>query len=133
MILFEAFPFGRRMVRHEIAALLQAAAERKNPPLIVSSVRDILQERKKHGRNEETRDLITTQFDHVLVHSDPNLIRLGATFPFASEIETKTSYTGFVVPPVRAVEGAIERYDIIVSAGGGAFGGDLLKTAMEVA
>ena len=47
LILTEAYPFGRRMVRHEMDALLRAAGKRQPKPLIVASVRDILQERKK--------------------------------------------------------------------------------------
>ncbi len=123
LILIEAFPFGRRMVRNELAALFNAAAARQRPPLIVSSVRDILQERKKAGRVEETRDLIQSHFDHVLVHSDPEIIRLSETFPLAKEVDDKLTYTGFVVPQPTANSPNIEQFDIIVSAGGGAFGG----------
>lgn len=136
MILFEAFPFGRRMVRHEIGALLNAAKLLEHPPLIVSSVRDILQERKKPGRHEEVRDLVNGRFDHILVHSDPHLIPLDATFPLASEIAAKISYTGFVIPPEPTTASATQidqTYDIVVSAGGGAFGGGLMSTALELA
>ena len=73
LILVEAFPFGRRMVRNELDALLTVAKERVAPPLIVSSVRDILQEGRKPGRNEETVERIDRFFDHVLVHSDPGV------------------------------------------------------------
>ena len=129
-ILFEAFPFGRRMVRLEIGALISAAEERSKPPLIVCSVRDILQERKKPGRVEESRDWIIKHFDHVLVHSDPHVISLGETFPLADEISDKTTYTGFVVPDANSNK-PVERFDVIVSAGGGAFGGALMLAALE--
>ena len=120
------------MVRHEIGALLEAARKRPTPPLVVSSVRDILQERKKPGRTEETRDWIDDWFDHVLVHSDPNVIQLNETFPFAEEIADKTSYTGFVVPTLTGATN-VQQFDIIATAGGGGFGGSLMDTVLEVA
>ncbi|MGI9355178.1 MAG: glycosyl transferase, partial [Rhizobiaceae bacterium] len=97
VILTEAFPFGRRIIRHEMDALFAAARARPKPPLIVSSVRDILQEKRKPGRSEEARDWVRNCFDHVLVHADPNVIALDATFSQANEIEDKLAYTGFVI------------------------------------
>ena len=134
MILIEAFPFGRRMVRHELLALLKEASSRPNPPSIVSSVRDILQEKRKPGRHEEARDWTNKYFDHVLVHSDPNIIRLDQTFPLAGEISEKLAYTGFVVPqsqPAKPPQSS--KFNILVSAGGGAFGGDLMRCALMAA
>lgn len=131
-ILVEAYPFGRRMVRHELKALFEAAKKRPDPPLIISSVRDILQQRKKPERIEETHNLIIEHFDHILVHSDPSLIELDATFPVTHELADKVTYTGFVVPPPHA-EANIEEFDVIVSAGGGAFGRDLMAVALAVA
>ncbi len=132
LILIEAFPFGRRVVRQELKALLDAAAARTPKPLVVSSVRDILQEKRKPGRAEEVRDLIDQYFDHVLVHSDPNLITLDATYPLAGQISHKLSYTGFVVPPKIANHDAVQ-FDVIVSAGGGGFGAPLMQTSLDAA
>jgi len=131
-ILTEAFPFGRRVIRHEMDALLTAAMERPEPPLIISSVRDILQENRKPGRIEEARDWARNRFDNVLVHADPNIIRLDATFHLAPEIEDKLAYTGFVVPPSEGSE-AVGGFDVIVSAGGGGFGEILMRTALHLA
>jgi len=130
MILTEAFPFGRRVVRHELTALIEAAKSRAKPPLIVSSVRDILQEHRKPGRADETLHLLQTGFDHVLVHSDPEIIRIDETFSPAPLIVDIFTYTGFVVPDDQ-VKGEIPTYDVIVSAGGGGFGVSLLTTAIE--
>jgi len=132
LILTEAYPFGRRMVRHELAALLEAARQRRPAPLVVASVRDILQERKKPGRVEETCTVIDTYYDHILVHSDPKIIPLEATFPAAQKIADKIAYTGFVIPPT--VESAVlPACDVVVSAGGGAFGGALMDIALSAA
>ncbi len=132
LILIEAYPFGRRIVRHELKELLKAAKSRFPTPLIASSVRDILQENRKEGRAEETRELIETYFDTVFVHSDPNVIQLDATFPLAKSIENKIHYTGFVVPEQKQFEPDFSS-DIVVSAGGGAFGGQLMSVAMALA
>ena len=54
----------------------------RGPPLIVSSVRDILQENRKAGRERKRRSrLINDIFDLVLVHGDPGFARLEETFP----------------------------------------------------
>ncbi|MGI9364305.1 MAG: glycosyl transferase, partial [Rhizobiaceae bacterium] len=86
IVLTEAYPFGRRMVRYELQALLEAARIRRPRPLVVSSVRDILQERRKAERIEETRTLINRYFDQILVHSDPEIIKLDATCPLVDQI-----------------------------------------------
>jgi len=134
-ILTEAFPFGRRVVRHEVDALFRSARQRTKPPLIISSIRDILQERKKPGRREEMRGWVLDRYDHVLVHADPHVIRLNETYSLASEIEHKLTYTGFVVPPVAANDNGSQynQYDVVVSSGGGEFGGELMDTALQLA
>lgn len=133
LILIEAFPFGRRVVRGELLALIDAAKQMDTPPLIVSSVRDILQEGRKPGRVEEARDWVIHHFDHVLVHSDPSIIGLGATFQESAAISDQLNYTGFVVPPIGTAPPDIPERDVVVTAGGGGFGEQLMRTALEVA
>ncbi|MEM9732082.1 MAG: glycosyltransferase [Pseudomonadota bacterium] len=132
IIITEAYPFGRRLVRHEISALLQAAKARPKPPLIAASIRDILEPRKA-GRAEETVSVLDEFYDHILVHSDPALMDLAATYPLAQRVTEKTSYTGFVVPPAADSQTAPTETDIIVTVGGGAFGGPLARVALEAA
>jgi predicted glycosyltransferase len=71
-------------------------------------------------------------FDAVLVHGDPSLIALEASFPEAAEIADRLLYTGYVTGPDQPSEdddtaGAGE---VLVSAGGGAMGGALLTAAL---
>ena len=130
-IVIEAWPFGRRVLRTEMMALMDAASRTRVKPLIVTSVRDILQEGRKPGRIEEAVDMVRGHVDHVLVHSDPTLVPLDATFPLAGRISDRIAYTGYTVPePVAADARA---FDVIATAGGGAFGADLLATAAEAA
>ena len=133
VVLVEAFPFGRRMVRHELRAMFDELAIRSTPPLVVTSVRDILQKRKKPQRYEETVGTIQKYISKVLVHSDPEIIPLGETFPLASRIADKIEYTGFVLPPSTTGSTEPADFDVLVSAGGGAFGGDLMKTCLQTA
>lgn len=130
ILLVEAFPFGRRQMRFELLPLLAAAASLPRP-LIACSIRDILQERVKPGRNEETAALVQRYFDLVLVHGDPRFARLEETFPLAGMIADKVAYTGLVAPHAAAPSG--ERFDIVVSAGGGAAGRALVAAAVEAA
>lgn len=131
IVIAEAFPFGRRQVRFELLPLI-AAIEASTPrPLLLTSLRDILQERAKPGRDEETIDLVRRHFDRVLVHGDPAFVRLEDTFPLADAIAGRVVYTGLVGGP--AVEPAAERYDIVVSAGGGAVGAGLVEAALQAA
>lgn len=131
IVIIEAFPFGRRQVRFELLPLLEAIAALENKPLVVTSLRDILQERSKPGRDEETVALVKQYFDRVLVHGDPAFARLEDTFPLAAEITDKVIYTGLVAAPAPAQP--TERFDVIVSAGGGAVGNALIRAALDAA
>ncbi|MBX4924583.1 glycosyltransferase family protein [Rhizobium binae] len=131
VVIIEAFPFGRRQMRFELLPLL-AAIERAEPrPKLLSSVRDILQENRKPGRDAETAALVRDHFDAVLVHGDPAFVKLEDTFPLTAEIADRVRYTGLVTPPP-APEPA-ETFDIIASAGGGAVGAELIGAAKEAA
>jgi predicted glycosyltransferase len=132
LIMFELFPFGRRQMRFEIEPVLKDAVASNHRPVVVSSVRDILVAQKKSERNEEMLQRVRDFFDHVLIHGDENLIPFDRTFPLADRIRDKLHYTGYVVD--RTGRGAINTGqgsdEVIVSAGGGAVGADLLKIAM---
>ncbi len=131
ILLTETFPFGRRPFAAEIVPLLAAAREAARPPVVASSVRDILVARDDPSKERAMADLAIRWYDRVLVHADPALIRLSDSFPFAGEIARLVHHTGFVhapsgpAPPPGDGEG-----EVIVSAGGGAVGLALFETAM---
>ncbi|MDL2401352.1 glycosyltransferase family protein [Rhizobium mayense] len=131
VVIVEAFPFGRRQMRFELLPLLDAIAAASPKPKLYTSVRDILQQQKKPGRDEETVVLLRDHFDGVLVHGDPGFVRLEETFPLTSAISDKITYTGLVAPPLPPEP--TETFDIIVSAGGGAVGRDLVRASLEAA
>ena len=123
VLLTELFPFGRRQMRFELLPLLEAAKDR----LVVCSVRDLLQPRPE--REAQAVELIERYFDYVLVHGDPGIAQLHRTFGLAPRIEGKLRYTGYVVDEAKPA-GDAGRDEVIVSAGGGAVGKQLLETAI---
>ena len=128
LVLIEAFPFGRRQMRFELMALLEAARAMRPRPIIAASVRDIVQPLTKTGREAEVLRTLALYFDHVLVHGDPRLVRLADSFPAEARIKPPVSYTGLVTGG--AIGPAAERFEVIVSAGGGAAQGRLCQTAL---
>ena len=135
VLLIEGFPFARRQLRFELLPLLQAARARTKRPLVVASVRDIVQARRKPGRAEESASLARAYFDAVLIHGDPGLVRFEESFPLAAEIDDLLHYTGYVAPSPAESAGqgggdSPGAGEVIVSAGGGAVGRDLFAAAL---
>jgi predicted glycosyltransferase len=130
-IFIEAFPFGRRQMRFELLPFLEEARSRSPKPVIICSVRDILQISDKSDRVRETVDLVNSLFDHVLVHGDPAFAALEETFPGASDIAGKIHYTGMVADLARPARASDHQADgeILVSAGGGATQSEILLGA----
>lgn len=131
VVILEAYPFGRRQVRFELVPLMDKIEATVPRPVLVTSVRDVVQRRAKPGRDEQTAMLIKQHFDKVLVHGDPDLAAFGDSFSQASEIADQIIYTGLVFAPLP--QGDVQRFDIVVSAGGGAVGFPLISAALEAA
>jgi predicted glycosyltransferase len=131
VLLIELFPFGRRQMRFELMPLLEAAAGAIPRPLIVSSVRDIGGGGQRDPqRLQETLEIVRRCFDLVLVHGDPALISFEASFPPAAQIADRIVHTGYVVARSGTTQTAAGAGEVLVSAGGGAVGRDLLATAL---
>jgi len=108
---------------------------------VVCSMRDILVERKNSLKYESgVIDALNNWFDAVLVHSDPQLIKLGSTFSRLDKIKIPLVYTGFVtpVPDKKKVKHIRENLRlqnkkrlIVASAGGGNVGAPLLRAVVN--
>jgi predicted glycosyltransferase len=129
VVLVELFPFGRRQMRFELLPLLEAVHEENPRPLVVCSVRDLLQPHA--AREEETLERFERYFDRLLVHGDPRVVPFERSFGRAERLADKLSYTGYVVEPQVEGDSRIGANEVLVSAGGGAVGGKLLETALE--
>ena len=127
-LVIELFPFGRRQMRFELLPLLEDAHRVAKRPLIVCSVRDIIQ--AKPEREPQVLELVRRHFDRVMVHGDPHVVPFERSFAPASRLGDRLHYTGYVVdnPPPATDLG---RGEVLVSAGGGAVGARLLQTAMR--
>ena len=133
-LVVELFPFGRRQMRFELLPLLEEAVAAPRRPLIVSSVRDVLGGGQRDpAKQDEMFALFERYFDRVLVHGDPGFLAFDRTFRHAARLGERLQYTGFIVDrpgPERAGNGA-GADEVIVSAGGGAVGAHLLRTAIR--
>ncbi len=130
ILITELYPFGRRQLRHELLPLLEEARGATRPPLVVSSVRDILVEPPKPERVAEMLDIVERLYDRVLIHGDPTLIPFDETFAHADRIADRVAYTGYVVDTPKATPGGPGSGEVIVSAGGGAVSEELFRAAM---
>jgi predicted glycosyltransferase len=135
-LLIEAFPFGRRAFRFELDPLIEAARARRPRPLLLCSLRDVVVSPEDPRRRKGIVDRVRNDFDFVLVHGDPAFIPLEDSFPLASEIRDKLIYTGYVAEGHETGNAAISGEtagadEVVVSVGGGAVGGALLRTALE--
>ncbi len=129
VVITELYPFGRRPFRFELEPLLASAAHGRTKPVVIASVRDILIAGTKTGRDREMVDAFNRHYNQLLVHGDPDVAGLEASFPLAAELADRISYTGYVVnnAPGQGSQGSGE---VIVSAGGGAVGAALLRAAV---
>ena len=130
ILLTETFPFGRRMLRFELIPLLEAARNSANCRLVFSSIRDILQPKRKAGREAEIVELIDKYYDRILVHGDPRVVRLEDSFGAAGQLSEKISYTGYISEKQRQETTVKDSGEVLVSAGGSGTGLDLLRTAI---
>ncbi|OWU81037.1 glycosyltransferase family protein [Phaeobacter sp. 22II1-1F12B] len=134
ILITELFPFGRRVLRAEFLELLGATRNMAQPPVILSSIRDILAPPSKPDRAAKTDEIIDWFYDGVLVHSDPETTPLDASWPVSDNLRTRLHYTGYVAPapagdhPEEAGHG-----EVLVSAGGGGVGGALFDAAIGAA
>ncbi|AVO37662.1 glycosyltransferase family protein [Pukyongiella litopenaei] len=134
ILITELFPFGRRSLATEFTALLDAAQVLPRRPVILSSIRDIPAPPSKPEKATRAAALIAGCYDAVLVHSDPTVSRLDASWPVTPALERRLRYTGYVAPPPpephpeRAGAG-----EILVSAGGGAVGDPVFRAALGAA
>lgn len=132
IVITEAYPFGRRQMRFELLPLLDAVKNADWNPMMVSSIRDIMQENRVEKRVAESIDLVKNWFDLVMVHGDTKLISIDQTLQGADQISDKIIHTGLVTPaPIDMDVPPSISPDVLISAGGGAVGLGLMKCAVK--
>jgi len=129
-IIVEYFPFGRaasaffflpffRKIRALCADNLQ----------ILCSLRDIDDRGTDIFEPESILKILNKEFNGVLVHSDPESVRIEDMFPATSRIQIPVYYTNYVSRHNRASAPPERSQTIVVSAGGGRGGETLLRCA----
>jgi len=150
LFLVELYPFGRKAFRFELDPLLEKIRTEKNRPekdrankscKIVCSLRDILVEKNGQAAYEtRVTQTLNQYFDALLIHSDPDAVRLTSCFSSMAAIQIPVVYTGFVTPfPDPAKRDGIRKalgiapteVLVVVSAGGGNVGVELLVAACQ--
>lgn len=135
VIVIELFPFGRKKSAAELLPLLEEAAANANPrPMVLCSLRDIVVSRgeDQEEHDERARRLTDRYFHGILVHGDPSLARLEESFRPRKPVRVPVHYTGYVTGgavPVPAV--GARRPEILLSAGGGRVGEQLMRHAVK--
>ncbi len=126
ILIIELFPFGRRRFSFELIPLIEKAKTMGTK--IVSSIRDIVVTKQNQQRHEEkVCRLINKYFDMLLIHGDPNFIKLNLSFSRIDDLNCPVHYTGYVVQPVHQPQAIYNKPLILVSVGGGRFGHNLLE------
>jgi predicted glycosyltransferase len=145
LFLVELYPFGRKAFRFELDPLLEKIRTEKNRGdkccKVVCSLRDILVEKTDPAAYENrVTQTLNRYFDALLVHSDPDAVRLTSCFSSMAAIQIPVVYTGFVTPfPDPAKRDGIRNslgvtpteVLVVVSAGGGNVGVELLVAACQ--
>jgi predicted glycosyltransferase len=140
IFLLELYPFGRQAFRFELDPTLQAIRNQPSRCGVISSVRDILVEKKKQKHERRALERLNTYFDAVLVHSDPKWFTLKETFLRFDEIKIPIIHAGYIAPKpldnarhrIRKELGIAEGDVMIVaSAGGGSVGKPVLESAIR--
>ena len=133
VMITELFPFGRRNLKDEFTALLQAAHVAGKRPRVYCSIRDIIEPPGKQAKIDYAEDLIARYYDGVLVHSDPRVLTLDQSWPVTERLKNKLIYSGFVAPEMPGSVSADGRNEVLVSTGGSDIGDRVFFAATEAA
>ncbi|SHF46295.1 Predicted glycosyl transferase [Desulfacinum infernum DSM 9756] len=132
VLLIELFPFGRKKFRFELIPLLKENLSATSRARVVCSVRDILVEKADTAAYEQkVLEILNRYFDLVLVHGDPDMIPLDATFSRTGDIRCPVIHTGYVIRPAASPPPARIPGRVVVSTGGGRVGTELLEAVLR--
>ena len=131
----ELYPFGRRKFRAELDPVLETIRQAAGRTLAISSVRDILEPPGSPEKSEYAAAKGAGLYHMVLVHGDMAVARLEDSFPWPDALSGRLRYTGYVNSAREpAGSGGLSdgKDEILVSAGGGAVGMPLYRSAIGV-
>jgi predicted glycosyltransferase len=130
VLITELFPFGRRALEFELVPLLETAWSAVPRPLILCSLRDVLVAPSDPDKTARAVARARRWYDCLLVHGDPALIDLPASYPAANSLSDRIVYTGYIGADAGpAAPAGVGDGEVIVSAGGAAVGLRLFEAA----
>lgn len=132
VIVTELFPFGRRNLAGEFLALVEAARLRPERPLVLASVRDILVPPDRPSKVADAHARLAAHYDGVLVHGDPAIAALDASWPVDDALAKAIRYTGYV-DEGDATPLTSHRSGVLVAAGSSSAGLGLFRAAIAAA
>lgn len=135
VVITELFPFGRRVLSEEFLAVIETSRRQTFPATVIASIRDILASPSRPQRVAETHARITGLYDAVLVHGDPEMIPLEASWPVDESLRPYLHYTGYIDNSQQndPAETTTPARDIVVSGGSSLASLQLYDAALKVA
>jgi predicted glycosyltransferase len=135
LVLVEDAPAG---FDGELAPALKALREAKPRPAIVLAIRDILEDPERavpYLRAQGAYELLDHTYDRIAIYGDRVVFDPIAAYHFPPEAGAKTVFCGYFAPPVPAAAASDVRARlgigqvplVVVSTGGGADGGPLIR------
>ncbi len=133
-VITELFPFGRRVLAEEFEAFLSHTRAAQPRPVILASIRDVPEPKRKPGRIEEADARLARFYDAVLVHGEQADGMFEAAWPCSELLRAMLRYTGYTADPLPdAAPDGPGAGEVLVAVGGGAVGRRLLAHAAEAA
>lgn len=129
VFIIEYFPFARWELAGELLEAIDTG-QAMNPDIrIICSLRDVP---RRVPDSDQVCSILNHHFHALLIHADPQLARLEDHFSDTDNIHIPVHYTGYVVEPLDSVGCELQTQNyVLVSAGGGADGYDLIKPCIK--
>ena len=129
IFIIEYFPFARWELADELLAAIDTGLS-VNPDIrIICSLRDVP---RLLSDPDQVCSVLNHHFHALLIHADPQVTRLEDHFPHIDNIHLPVHYTGYVVEPLDSDGCELQIQNcVLVSAGGGADGYELIKPCIK--
>ena len=129
VFIIEYFPFARWELADELLSAIDTG-QSINPDIrIICSLRDVPRRTQEADR---IFSILNQHFHALLIHADPQLTRLEDHFSHTGNIHIPIHYTGYVVEPLDSDGCELQTQNcVLVSAGGGADGYELIKPCIK--
>ena len=129
IFIIEYFPFARWELADELLTAIRKARFLNPDIRVICSLRDV-----PRCTFDPIRicSILNRHFHVLLIHADPQVTRLDDHFSHIDNIRIPIHYTGYVVESLNGTGRCLQRQNsVLVSAGGGADGYDLIKPCIK--